>query len=126
VMAPAMLAIGFMPSAYGITIDLVIYSVFRGMLECNSMPIFCAVVPPHRWSMAYGIYNLAGTLAGSLGILFVGVQKSSWGIGFSLSAMSSLLFLALIVMAITTVRYLVADVRRQRESVELTEMPSLV
>jgi MFS family permease len=126
VMAPAMLAIGFMPSAHAIAMDLVIYSVFRGMLECNSMPIFCAVVPPHRWSMAYGIYNLAGTLAGSLGIFLIGVQKSSWGIGFSLSAMSSLLFLALIVMAITTVRYLGADVRRQRESAGLTEVASLV
>jgi MFS family permease len=126
VMAPAMLAIGFMPSAHAIAMDLVIYSVFRGMLECNSMPIFCAVVPPHRWSMAYGIYNLAGTLAGSLGIFLIGVQKSSWGIGLSLSAMSPLLFLALIVMAITTVRYLVADVRRQRESTGLTEIASVV
>jgi MFS transporter, Spinster family, sphingosine-1-phosphate transporter len=126
VMAPAMLAIGFMPSARGIAIDLVIYSLFRGMLECNSMPIFCAVVPPHRWSMAYGIYNLAGTLAGSLGILFVGMQKSTWGIGFSLSAMSSLLFFALIVMAITTVRYLKPDIRRQRELVVSTEIASPV
>jgi MFS transporter, Spinster family, sphingosine-1-phosphate transporter len=126
VMAPAMLAIGFMPSAHAIAMDLVIYSVFRGMLECNSMPIFCAVVPPHRWSMAYGIYNLAGTLAGSLGIFLIGVQKSSWGIGLSLSAMSSLLFLALIVMAITTVRYLGADVRRQRESAGFTEIASVV
>jgi sugar phosphate permease len=116
VMAPAMLAIGFMVSARDVAIDLLIYSVARGMLECNSMPIFCSVVPPQRWSMAYGIYNLAGTLAGSLGIFFVGLEKASWGIGFSLSAMSALLFVALVVIAITMVKYLGADTRRQQES----------
>jgi sugar phosphate permease len=119
VMAPAMLAVGFMPSAHSVASDLLIYSVARGMLECNSMPIFCSVVPSHRWSMAYGIYNLAGTLAGSLGIFFVGLQKSSWGIGMTLSAMSALLFVALAVMAITTVKYLTADIRRQREALSL-------
>jgi MFS family permease len=115
VMAPAMLALGFMPSARNVAEDLVIYSVFRGLLECNSMPIFCSVVPSHRWSMAYGIYNLAGTLAGSLGIFLVGAQKSSWGIGHTLSAMSSLLFVALFVMAFTMFRYLRSDVLRLQE-----------
>jgi MFS family permease len=116
VMAPAMLVIGFMGSARDVAIDLLIYSVARGMLECNSMPIFCSVVPPQRWSMAYGIYNLAGTLAGSLGIFLVGLEKASWGIGFSLSGMSALLFVALVVIAITMVKYLGADTRRQQES----------
>ena len=115
IMAPTMLAIGFMPSARAVASDLLVYSIARGMLEGNSMPLFCSVVPPNRWSMAYGIYNMAGTLAGSLGILFVGMQKASWGIGYTLSAMSGLLFVALVVMAITMIRYLPADVRRQRE-----------
>ena len=114
VMAPTMLAIGFMPSARNVAVDLLIYSVARGMLEGNSMPLFCSVIPPNRWSMAYGIYNMAGTLAGSLGILFVGMQKATWGIGLTLSAMSSLLFLALLVMAFTMFRYLPSDIRRQR------------
>lgn len=119
VMAPAMLAIGFMPMAHSVALDLMIYSLFRGILECNSMPIFCSVLPPRRWSMAYGIYNLAGTLAGSLGIFLVGVQKSSWGIGFTLSAMSALLFIALIVIAFTMVRYLRADMRSYQQEQQL-------
>ncbi|MBV9306466.1 MAG: MFS transporter [Acidobacteriaceae bacterium] len=115
VMAPTMLAIGYMPSSQGVAADLLIYSIARGMLECNSMPLFCSVVSPHRWSMAYGLYNLAGTLAGSLGIFFVGVQKGSWGIGYTLSAMSILLFVALVVTGVTMVRYLVPDINRQRQ-----------
>src|SRR5579883_3047563 len=93
------------------------------MLEGNSMPLFCSVIPPNRWSMAYGIYNLAGTLAGSLGILFVGMQKATWGIGLTLSAMSSLLFIALLVMAFTMFRYLPSDIRRQRETATSNTLP---
>lgn len=116
VMAPTMLAIGFMPSAQSVAADLLVYSVARGMLEGNSMPLFCSVLPANRWSMAYGLYNLAGTFAGSLGILLVGSRKAVWGIGLALSSMSSLLFVALVVMAITMVRYLPRDMTRQREA----------
>ena len=113
VLAPTMLAVGFMGSARDVALDLLIYSVARGMLECNSMPLFCSVVAPNRWSMAYGIYNAAGTLAGSLGIFFVGYQKSTWGIGYSLSSMSILLVVAFAAMAFTMRRNLQADVRQE-------------
>ncbi len=66
------------------------------------MRLFCSVLPPNRWSMAYGLYHTAGTLAGSLGIFLVGMQKASWGIGYALSAMSALLLIALVVTAMTT------------------------
>jgi MFS family permease len=115
IMAPTMLAIGFMPSAKTVAGVLLVYSVARGMLEGNSMPLFCSVLPSNRWSMAYGLYNTAGTLAGSLGIFLVGMQKSSWGIGRTLSAMSALLFIALGITAMTTFRYLPTDIQRQRE-----------
>jgi MFS family permease len=115
IMAPTMLAIGFMPSAATVAGVLLVYSIARGMLEGNSMPLFCSVLPPNRWSMAYGLYNTAGTLAGSLGIFLVGLQKASWGIGYTLSAMSALLFIALGVTAMTTFRYLATDIQRQRE-----------
>ncbi len=116
IMTPAMFAIGFMPSAKAAAGILLVYSVARGMLEGNSMPLFCSVLPPHRWSMAYGLYNTAGTLAGSLGIFLVGVKKSSWGIGYTLSAMSVLLLIALVVTATTMFRYLTNDIQRQREA----------
>lgn len=122
VMAPMLLAIGFMTSAGGVIIDLLIYSVARGMLEGNSMPIFCSVLPPNRWSMAYGLYNMAGTMAGALGILFVGALKASWGIGFALSSMSSLLFIALAVMALAMVQYLPADILKQRQDREVARI----
>jgi MFS family permease len=121
IMAPTMLAIGFMPSAATVAGVLLVYSLARGMLEGNSMPLFCSVLAPNRWSMAYGLYNTAGTLAGSLGIFLVGMQKVSWGIGYTLSSMSVLLFIALVVTGGTMFRYLPTDIRRQRE-VSLTTL----
>jgi MFS-type transporter involved in bile tolerance (Atg22 family) len=103
-MSPTMLAIGFIPAVGQMSFNLLLYSLARGTLEVNSMPIFSNVVPSGRWATAYGLYNLAGTLAGSLGILFVGVMKESWGIGRSLSLMSAFLFSAIIVMALTPSR----------------------
>jgi MFS family permease len=126
VMAPTMLAIGFMPSAQAVAADLLVYSLARGMLEGNSMPLFCSVLPPQRWSMAYGLYNLAGTLAGSLGTLLVGAEKVSWGIGLTLSLMSVLLFVALLVTAITMIRYLPSDIFRQSEQERLSLLPAAV
>lgn len=122
VVAPSMVAIGLMPSVATVAAALLVYSVARGMLECNSMPLFCSVLPANRWSMAYGLYNTAGTLAGSLGIFLVGSQKGTWGIGHTLSAMSVPLFIALAVMAFTTFRYLQADIQRQRD-LELPAIP---
>jgi hypothetical protein len=107
-MSPTMLAVGFIPAVGQISFNLLVYSLARGTSEVNSMPIFSNVMPPGRWATAYGLYNLAGTLAGSLGILFVGVMKESWGIGRSLSLMSAFLFSAIIVMALTPSRTAIA------------------
>jgi MFS family permease len=103
-MSPAMLAVGFIPGVAQMSLNLLIYSFARGTLEVNSMPIFSSVMPSGRWATAYGLYNLAGTLAGSFGILFVGYMKDSWGIGRSLSLLSLFLFSAFVVMWLTPVR----------------------
>jgi MFS-type transporter involved in bile tolerance (Atg22 family) len=99
-----MLAVGFIPSVELMTLNLFIYSLARGPLEVNSMPIFSSVMSSGKWATAYGLYNLAGTIAGSLGILFVGAMKDFWGIGRSLSLMSIFLFCAIVVMALAPLR----------------------
>jgi MFS transporter, Spinster family, sphingosine-1-phosphate transporter len=103
-MSPTMLAVGFIPAVGQMSLNLLVYSLARGTLEVNSMPIFSSVVAPGKWATAYGLYNLAGTLAGSLGILFVGYMKDSWGIGLSLSLMSVFLFSAFVVMWLSPFR----------------------
>jgi MFS transporter, Spinster family, sphingosine-1-phosphate transporter len=103
-MSPTMLAVGFIPGVKQMSLNLLVYSLARGSLEVNSMPVFSSVLSPGIWATAYGLYNLAGTLAGSLGILFVGYMKDSWGIGLSLSLTSLFLFGAFVVMWLTPVR----------------------
>jgi MFS-type transporter involved in bile tolerance (Atg22 family) len=121
-MAPAMLAMGFMPSGGTLTGDLLVYSVARGAMEANSMPLFTRVIAPNRWSSTYGIYNLAGTVAGSLGVLFVGAMKASWGIGYALSSMSVLLFMAVGVMTFALFRFLPGDIAKRSNEL-LPTMP---
>ena len=123
-MAPTMLAMGFMPSGTTLAGNLLIYSTARGLLEVNSMPIFSTVVPPNRWSTTYGVYNLAGTLAGGLGVLFVGAMKVSWGVGFSLSFLSVLLFIAMGVMAFASFRFLAKDIGRRQKEISPAAFPA--
>ncbi len=123
-MAPTMALFGFMLSPGAWNVDLLIYSAGRGVVEMNSMPIFSMVTPPSRWSTTYGLYNLAGTLAGSLGVLFVGVMKSSWGIGYSMSFLSGLLFVAIALIAIVLVRFFARDMERNNELISSLNVKS--
>ena len=93
------------------------------------MPIFTYVVPPNRWATSYGIYMLAGTLAGSLGVLFVGAMKARWGIGYTLSSLSVSLFVAIGVMTYALYRFLPKDMRRREEdaaraALEVEKLPA--
>jgi MFS family permease len=114
-MAPTLLAVGFISSGKTLVENLFLFSIARGSLEVNSMPVFSTVIAPSKWSTAYGLYNLAGTLSGSLGVLFVGVMKRSWGIGYALSSLSIVLFIAICVLAFVRFRFLPEDIRRQNE-----------
>lgn len=109
IMAPAALAIGYISTGRTLTVDLFLYSIWRGSLEVNSMPVFTSVLPSNRWATAYGLYNMVGTIAGSLGVLFVGTMKSRWGIGPALSLLSLFLFTAILVLALVPFR--VSDAR---------------
>jgi predicted MFS family arabinose efflux permease len=120
-MAPTMLAMGLMPTGFAVTANLLIYSLTRGLLEVNSMPVFSTVVDRRQWSTAYGLYNLAGTFAGSLGVLFVGAMKASWGIGYGLSAMSLFLFLAIGVMTLAR-RHLARDMKNLDDGVAIEKL----
>ena len=80
------------------------------------MPLFCSVLPPNRWSMAYGLYNTARTFWPAAWEYSLSACKRPRGeSGYTLSATSALLFIALVVTAMTMFRYLTTDIQRQRE-----------
>jgi MFS family permease len=114
-MAPTLLAMGFMSTGRTLVETLFLFSMARGSLEVNAMPVFSTVVAPSRWSTAYGLYNLAGTFCGSLGVLFVGAMKASWGIGYGLSSLSIVPFIAIGVLSFVMLRFLAQDMRRRQE-----------
>jgi MFS-type transporter involved in bile tolerance (Atg22 family) len=114
-MAPAVLAMGFMPSGTTMAANLLVYSLATGIVNVNSMPVFTSVIPARRWSTAYGVYNLVGTLPGGLGVLLVGVMKARWGIGYGLSSTSVPLFLAFALLTYALFRFYPNDIKKLQE-----------
>jgi|GEM_PF-5912871 len=74
--------------------------------------------------MAYGLYNTAGALAGSLGISWW-VREKLHGRWIRIVSAVSPLFIALAMTAITMFRYLPKDIQRQREAESAIRFPPL-
>ena len=113
IVAPAMLAMGFAPSAMLLIGNMIVYGIGRGSVDCNFMPTLCYVVPATGWATTYGILNLANTLGGSIGVLMVGAMKSSWGTGMALSATSVAVFVAFALALLGALKYLSRDIARR-------------
>jgi predicted MFS family arabinose efflux permease len=110
--APGLLAVHFAPSAAMLVACLFVFGFGRGLWDCNNMPIFCDVVVPEARSTAYGVFNLANTLGGGLGVLVAGVLRQSFGIGATLSAFSGLLLISAALTWLATARFLPRDMSR--------------
>ena len=121
-MAFAILGVGFMPSGRTLEYDLAVYSVGSGLIMANMMPVFSSVMTPKRWSTTYGVYNMAGTMAGGLAGLFVGKIKALWGTGYGISSLSVVLFIAIGVMTLALFRFVPKDVKKLQE--ELAQLES--
>lgn len=62
---PALLGIGFAPSAVLAVICAAIYGLGFGMFDTNNMPILCQLVPPSFRASGYGLMNFFGIAAGA-------------------------------------------------------------
>lgn len=59
---------------------LIAYGVGRGFYDCNAMPVLCQFARPEQRSTGYGIFNLAGCLAGGTAAALAGLLKSAIGL----------------------------------------------
>ena len=68
---------------------LIAFGVGRGLFDCNTMPILREVVGPDLSATGYGIFNMAGCIAGGVCAAVAGWMKETVGLGaaFPLSAM---------------------------------------
>jgi predicted MFS family arabinose efflux permease len=59
---------------------LISYGVGRGFYDCNAMPVLCQFARPQQRSTGYGLFNLAGCLAGGTAAALAGFLKSAIGL----------------------------------------------
>ncbi len=65
---------------------LVAYGIGRGFYDCNAMPVLCQFARAEQRSTGYGIFNLAGCLAGGTAAALAGFLKSVIGLDGSFRA----------------------------------------
>jgi MFS family permease len=80
-------AAGSLPLALG---GLALFGFAKGFYDCNTMPVLCQVARPELRSSGYGIFNLAGCLAGGATAAAAGWFKSVVGLEGAFQATSVL------------------------------------
>lgn len=82
---------------------LLLYSLGRGIYDCNVMPVLCDVVGDHERSTAYSLLNFAGTFVGGVAAYGAGALRSVIGLdGALLAAGIIVLASALLLLRIPT------------------------
>jgi MFS transporter, Spinster family, sphingosine-1-phosphate transporter len=59
---------------------LISYGIGRGFYDCNAMPVLCQFARSEQRSTGYGLFNLAGCLAGGTAAALAGFLKSAIGL----------------------------------------------
>jgi predicted MFS family arabinose efflux permease/N-acetylneuraminic acid mutarotase len=79
--APGLALVGLTSSAGLLIGALILFGLGRGFYDCNVMPVLCQIARPDLRATGYGVFNLAGCLAGGVVALLAGVVKETVGLG---------------------------------------------
>jgi MFS family permease/N-acetylneuraminic acid mutarotase len=98
VAGPSLALVGLTASPWLLVAGLVLFGLGRGAYDCNVMPVLSQIARPDLRATGYGLFNLAGCLAGGLVALLAGAMKDAVGLGrvFQLTGMLLLLVVFLL------------------------------
>jgi MFS family permease len=96
--APALWLVGTTTSVGLLIGGLILFGLGRGFYDCNVMPVLCQVARPDLRATGYGIFNLAGCLAGGAVTLLAGALKDAVGLGTIFQVAGLLLLVATLVI----------------------------
>jgi predicted MFS family arabinose efflux permease/N-acetylneuraminic acid mutarotase len=96
--APALWLVGTTMSVGFLIGGLILFGLGRGFYDCNVMPVLCQVARPDLRATGYGIFNLAGCLAGGAVTLLAGALKDAVGLGTIFQVAGLLLLIATLVI----------------------------
>ncbi|MCX6630414.1 MAG: MFS transporter [Candidatus Solibacter sp.] len=73
---------------------LILFGVGRGFYDCNTMPVLCQVARDDLRATGYGLFNLAGCLAGGVVAALAGALKSAIGLAAAFQIAAGILCLS--------------------------------
>jgi MFS transporter, Spinster family, sphingosine-1-phosphate transporter len=91
--------VGWTSSPWVLSVCLVVSGLSRGFLDCNARPILCQIAPTKLRATGYGLFNLAGCIAGGTRAALAGALTSAIGLGGALQFSAALLLLAAFVLS---------------------------
>lgn len=91
--APFLFLMGFTNSYELLVVALITFGLGRGFYDCNTMPVLSQIVVADLRSTGYGIFNLAGCIAGGVTAALAGYLKAAMGLSAAFQA-SALVMLA--------------------------------
>ncbi len=97
--APALGLIGWATSTGLLVAALVLFGLGRGCYDCNVMPVLCQVARSDLRATGYGVFNLAGCVAGGSVALLAGVLKEAVGLALAFQLVGLLLLAGAVLLA---------------------------
>lgn len=77
---------------------LILFGAGRGFYDCNTMPVLCQVARDDLRSTGYGLFNLAGCLAGGVVAALAGALKSAIGLAAAFQIAAAILCLSSVLL----------------------------
>lgn len=97
--APALCVLASTSSREVLIAALIVYGIGKGLYDSSIMPVLAQVARPDLRSTGYGLFNLAGCLAGGVMTPLAGWLKKSIGIEGSFFIAAAILLLSSILLA---------------------------
>ncbi len=103
VAAPCLSLVGTTTSVGLLIGVLILYGLGRGFYDCNVMPVLSQIARPDVRATGYGVFNLAGCLAGGGVALLAGAVKEAVGLGRVFQLVGLMLLLATLLLGTVSV-----------------------
>jgi MFS family permease len=89
--APFLFLIGFTASFPLLVIALIAYGLGRGFYDANTMPVLSQIARPDLRATGYGIFNMAGCVAGGVAAAAAGSLKAVIGLSVAFQVSAAIL-----------------------------------
>lgn len=98
VAAPSLFLMSIAGSPIVLIPSLILFGLGRGFYDCNTMPVLCQIAREDLRATGYGVFNLAGCLAGGAMTALAGALRTVVGLGGAFQLAGVLMLVSVIVL----------------------------